>query len=71
MGVTPLLLLGLFYTIQTQRCQTLWTRVYLENGRFESNSVQESAGLQKKRAIMADLQTNLPFLNRLLLLSHV
>ena len=29
MGVTRLLLLGLFYTIQTQRCQTLWTRVYM------------------------------------------
>ena len=27
-GVTRLLLLGLFYTIQTKRCQTLWTRVY-------------------------------------------
>ena len=31
MGVTRLLLLGLFYTIQTKRDQTLCTRVYLSS----------------------------------------
>ena len=38
MGVTRLLLLGLFYTIQTKRDQTLCTRVYVLAGAYYSQN---------------------------------